>query len=59
MAALKLETENVRRCLMEILNNLDVYGVEGKEAEHLLHYIAGAHDMANKVIETIEELGGK
>lgn len=59
MAGMSLKTENVRICLMNLLNEMDLYGAEGKEAEHLVSYIAGAHDMANAVIEAIEDLGGR
>lgn len=57
--AMKLEKENVRIILMNILDGCDLYGCEGKEAEHLLDYIAGVNDMANAVIKAIDELGGK
>ena len=59
MAATRLNTDNIRRILAEMLNSMELYGVEGKDAEQQLCYISGAVDMANKVIETIEELGGK
>lgn len=59
MAGMRLETENVRICLMNLLNGMDLYGAEGKEAEHLLSYIAGALDMENAVIQAIYDLGGK
>ena len=55
---IRLETENVRLILSEVLNNLDYFGVDGKEAEKQLCYIAGANDMANAVIKAIVELGG-
>lgn len=55
----RLETEKVRIILFELLNGCDLYGVEGKEAEHFAHYVAGALDMANAVVEAIVELGGK
>lgn len=57
--AMRLEKENVRIILMDILDDCDLYGREGKEAEHLLDYIAGVKDMANAVIEAIGQLGGK
>lgn len=57
--AMKLEKENVRIILMNILGDCDLYGREDKEAEHLLDYIAGLNDMANAVIDAIGELGGK
>lgn len=59
MAALKLEKENVRICLMNLLNGMELYGAEGKEAEQGMAYISGAIDMANAVIQAIEDLGGK
>lgn len=45
--AMKLTTENVRIILMNILNDMDHYGLEGKDAEHNASYVAGALDMAN------------
>ena len=57
--AMRLEKENVCIIVMNILDDCDLYGREGKEAEHLLDYIAGVHDMANAVIDAIGGLGGK
>lgn len=57
--AMRLETENVRIILMNILNGCEFYGLEGKDAEHIASYTAGAIDMANAVMEMIKELGGK
>lgn len=57
--AMRIETENVRIILMDILNNAGTYGLEGKEAEHAASYTAGVLDMANAVIQAIVELGGK
>ena len=57
--AMKLEKENVRIILMNLLNNMEHYGLDGKYAEHNTSYIAGALDMANAVIEAIGQLGGK
>ena len=57
--AMRLETENVRFILSNMLNEMDYCGVEGKEAEKQLCYIAGANDMANAIIKAIVELGGK
>lgn len=57
--AMKLEKENVRIILMNLLNNMEHYGLDGKDAEHNTSYIAGALDMANAVIEAIGQLGGK
>lgn len=59
MAATRLEAENVRIILMDILNNCEFYGCEGKDAEHISSYTAGALDMANAVIGAIKNLGGK
>ena len=59
MAGMRLETENVRMILMDILDGMELFGPEGKDAEKELCYIAGAHDMANAVIKAIKELGGK
>ena len=59
MAATRLGTENVRRILMKMLSNMELYGVEGKDAEQQMCYISGAVDMANEVIKTIEAFGGK
>ena len=58
MAAMRLETENVRIIFMNLMNNTEHYGLEGKDAEHQSCYIAGALDMANAVIEAIVALGG-
>lgn len=57
--AMKLTTENVRSIFCNLLNNMAFYGLEGKDAEHQIDYIAGAMDMANAVIEEIKGLGGK
>lgn len=57
--AMRLEKENVRIILMNILNDTDHYGLEGKNAEHNASYTAGVLDMANAVIQAIGELGGK
>lgn len=57
--AMKLTTENVRIIFCNLLNNMEFYGLEGKEAEHQSDYIAGAMDMANAVMEAIKGLGGK
>lgn len=56
---MRLEKENVRIILMGILNDIDHYGLEGKDAERNASYTAGVLDMANAVIKAIEELGGK
>ena len=57
--AMRLEKENVRIIVMDILADCDLYGLEGKEAEQLLNYIAGVNDMANAVMDAIVALGGK
>ena len=57
--AMELTTENVRIILMNILNGCEFYGQEDKNAEHISSYTAGALDMANAVMKTIKELGGK
>jgi hypothetical protein len=57
--AMRLEKENVRIILMNILNNCEFYGQDDKNAEHISSYTAGVLDMANAVIEAIDQLGGK
>ena len=57
--AMRLETENVRIVLSNILNDMSYWDFEGKEAEKQLCYIAGAVDMANAVMKVIVDLGGK
>jgi hypothetical protein len=57
--AMRLEKENVRIIVMNIMNDVAHYGLEGKDAEHHASYIAGVIDMANAVIEAIGQLGGK
>lgn len=57
--AMRLEKENVRIILMNILNGCEFYGQDGKDAEHTSSYVAGVLDMANAVIEAIGQLGGK
>ena len=57
--ATRLESENVRNILENMLNEIDYWGVDGKEAEKQLCYIAGMTDMANAVIRAIKELGGR
>lgn len=57
--AMRLEKENVRIIVMNIMNDVEHYGLEGKDAEHHASYIAGVIDMANAVIEAIGQLGGK
>ena len=57
MAATRLEAENVRIIFMDMMTNMEHYGVEGKDAEYHSCYIAGALDMCNAVIEAIDNLG--
>ena len=57
--AMKLEKENVRIIFGNILNDVEMYADSEKDAEKQLAYIAGLRDMANAVIEAIEDLGGK
>ena len=57
--AMKLEKENVRIILMNLLNNMEFYGLEGKDVEYQSCYISGVLDMANAVMEAIANLGGK
>lgn len=57
--AMRLETENVRFILCNLLDEIFYWEHEGKDAEKQLCYIAGVTDMANAVIRAINELGGK
>lgn len=57
--AMKLEKENVRIVFEKLLAETDLWGREGKEAEKILCYISGLQDMANSVMQAIEDLGGK
>ena len=57
--AMKLTAENVRIVEQDLLDGLEMWGAEDKEAERVTHYICGVHDMANAVIRAIKELGGK
>ena len=56
--AQKLSTGNVNIIEQKILDELDYFGIEGKEAEKNLVYIAGVHDMANAVRNAIRAFGG-
>lgn len=56
--ATRLESENVRIILADMLNSNDYWASEGKDAEKSLCYIAGMCDMADAVIKAIKELGG-
>ena len=57
--AMRLEKENVRIILMNMISDVEMWDHEGTEAEKRLCYISGLTDMANAVIEAIGELGGK
>lgn len=57
--AMKLEKENVRIILGKILDDVELWEMEGTNAEKQLAYISGLRDMANAVIDAIGELGGK
>lgn len=53
---MKLRVENVRIIEKQMLDELDLYGAEGKDAEKLVNYISGVQDMANAVIQAIHDL---
>lgn len=53
---MKLKKENVHIILENILNDVELWAAEGKEAEKQLAYISGLRDMANAVMEAIDEL---
>lgn len=57
--AIKLERENVRMIFNNLMDDVDLWGREGKEAEKILCYISGLKDMADAVMEAIVKLGGK
>lgn len=57
--AMRLESVNVHIIESQLLDDIEYWAMEGKEAEKSLAYIAGVHDMANAVIKAIRELGGK
>ena len=57
--AMKLEKENVRIILGKILDDVELWEMEGTNAEKQLAYISGLRDMANAVMDAIGELGGK
>ena len=56
--AMKLTTENVTYLESQMLDELGFWEHESKDAEKLLAYIAGIHDMSNAVRKAIRELGG-
>ena len=55
----EVDNRNVRIIVANILDETDLWGIEGKEAEKQLSYIAGVQDMANAVMRAIRELGGR
>ena len=57
--AMRLEKENVRIIFEQLMDETDLWGREGKEAEKILCYISGLRDMANAVMDAIVKLGGK
>jgi hypothetical protein len=57
--AMKLERENVRIIFDQLIDDVDLWGREGTEAEKVLCYISGLRDMANAVMDAILKLGGK
>lgn len=57
--AMRLERENVRIILMDLITDVEMWDHEGAEAEKRLCYISGLTDMANAVMDAIVELGGK
>ena len=57
--AMRLEKENVRIIFEQLIDETDLWGREGKEAEKILCYISGLRDMANAVMDAIVKLGGK
>lgn len=56
---MRLEKENVRFIMKNLLDDMEYWDKEGKEAEKQLAYIAGVLDMTDAVIRAIEDLGGK
>lgn len=56
--AMRLDCENVRIIEHDMINELDYWEMDGKDAEKLLTYIAGIHGMAEAVMKAIRELGG-
>lgn len=55
--ATKITAENVLVVEKNVLDEVDMYGLDGKSAENALHYICGVRDMAAAMIHAIEELG--
>lgn len=57
--AMRLEKENVRIILFNLITDVEMWDNEGTESEKRLCYISGLTDMANAVIDYIGQLGGK
>ena len=55
---MKLNKENVRIILGNFLDDVEMFVPDGTEAEKNLAYIAGLRDMANAVMDAIQQLGG-
>lgn len=55
---MKLNKENVRIILGNLLDDVEMFVPDGTEAEKQLAYIAGLRDMANAVMDAIQQLGG-
>ena len=56
--AMRLTVENVNGIEKEMLDTMDLYGLDSEQAKSAANYIAGIHDMANAVRQAIRELGG-
>lgn len=54
---MKLKREHVRIIFENMLNDVELWAAEDKEAEKQLAYISGLRDMENAVMEAIDELG--
>lgn len=50
--------EKVAVILKGLLVEMDTYGAEGKDAEHIASYIAGLTDMACEVMRALDEEDG-
>ena len=57
--AMRLETENVSMIMKNLLDGVEYWDGEGKDAEKRLAYIAGVLDTVDAVNRAIVELGGK
>ena len=55
---MKLNKENVRIILGNFLDDVEMFVPDGTVAEKQLAYIAGLRDMANAVMDAIQQLGG-